>query len=194
MSWRKTSRSRSWRNCPTVRELLRTDVEAAYEGDPAAASLEEIIVAYPFIETIAIQRMSHVLYRKELPLIPRMMTEWAHSRTGIDHPSRCADRLLLFHRSRHGRGHWRDQRDRLVGEAVSGRVPGGPQFSKGRARPHRQRRQAAPGRGRPRHHLCQHDDPRRGHARRVRQHSGRQRFFAPQRASGFARLLRWKRS
>ncbi len=72
---------------PAVREILRTDVEAAYEGDPAAASFEEIIVAYPFIETVAIQRMAHVLYRKELPLIPRMMTEWAHSRTGIDiHP------------------------------------------------------------------------------------------------------------
>ena len=72
---------------PAVREILRTDVEAAYEGDPAAASFEEIIVAYPFIETVAIQRMAHVLYRKDLPLIPRMMTEWAHSRTGIDiHP------------------------------------------------------------------------------------------------------------
>ncbi len=72
---------------PAVREILRTDVEAAYEGDPAAASFEEIIVAYPFVETVAIQRMAHVLYRKELPLIPRMMTEWAHSRTGIDiHP------------------------------------------------------------------------------------------------------------
>ena len=72
---------------PAVREILRTDVEAAYQGDPAAASFEEIIVAYPFIETVAVQRMAHVLYRKELPLIPRMMTEWAHSRTGIDiHP------------------------------------------------------------------------------------------------------------
>ena len=72
---------------PTVRETLRTDVEAAYEGDPAAVSFEEIIVAYPYIETLAIQRMAHLLYRRDLPLIPRMMTEWAHSRTGIDiHP------------------------------------------------------------------------------------------------------------
>lgn len=72
---------------PRVRELLRTDVEAAYAGDPAAASSDEIIVAYPFLEAVAIQRSAHVLYTLGVPLIPRMMTEWAHSRTGIDiHP------------------------------------------------------------------------------------------------------------
>ncbi len=72
---------------PQVRELLRSDVEAALAGDPAAASSDEIIVAYPFIEAIAIQRTAHVLYALGVPLIPRMMTEWAHSRTGIDiHP------------------------------------------------------------------------------------------------------------
>ena len=72
---------------PAVRELLHTDVEAAYEGDPAASSLEEVIVAYPSIEAVAIQRLAHVLYKMDLPLIPRMMTEWAHARTGIDiHP------------------------------------------------------------------------------------------------------------
>ncbi len=72
---------------PEVRRLLRTDVEAAYEGDPAARSFDEIIVAYPCLEAIAIQRMAHLLYGMELPLLPRMMTEWAHSRTGIDiHP------------------------------------------------------------------------------------------------------------
>ena len=75
------------RQLPTVRRLLRTDVEAAYEGDPAARSFEEIILSYPCIEAIAIQRMAHVLYGEDLPLIPRMMTEWAHHKTGIDiHP------------------------------------------------------------------------------------------------------------
>jgi serine O-acetyltransferase len=70
-----------------VRELLRTDIEAAYEGDPAALFSEEIILSYPFIEAIAIQRLAHVLYLAGAPIIPRMMTEWAHSRTGIDiHP------------------------------------------------------------------------------------------------------------
>src|ERR1700745_3770109 len=70
-----------------VRELLQTDVEAAYEGDPASPSYNEIIVSYPCVEAIAIQRLAHILYRERLPLIPRIMTEWAHSRTGIDiHP------------------------------------------------------------------------------------------------------------
>lgn len=70
-----------------IRAVLQTDVEAAYEGDPAARTRDEIILAYPFIEAIAIQRVAHVLYREGIPLLPRMMTEWAHSRTGIDiHP------------------------------------------------------------------------------------------------------------
>jgi serine O-acetyltransferase len=72
---------------PAVRDLLQTDVEAAYEGDPASTSFDEIIVGYPSIEAVAIQRIGHALYREELPLIPRIMTEWAHGRTGIDiHP------------------------------------------------------------------------------------------------------------
>ena len=71
---------------PAVRRLLWTDIDAAYAGDPAARSYEEIILAYPALEAIAIYRMAHLLYDK-VPLIPRIMTEWAHSRTGIDiHP------------------------------------------------------------------------------------------------------------
>jgi len=71
---------------PAVRRLLWTDIDAAYEGDPASKSYEEIILAYPALEAIAIYRMAHLLYDK-VPLIPRIMTEWAHSRTGIDiHP------------------------------------------------------------------------------------------------------------
>jgi serine O-acetyltransferase len=72
---------------PRIRELLQTDTEAAYNGDPAALSREEVIVAYPFIEAIAVQRLAHELYLKNVALIPRIMTEWAHSRTGMDlHP------------------------------------------------------------------------------------------------------------
>src|SRR5262249_12067453 len=72
---------------PRVRELLQTDTEAAYRGDPAALSKEEVIVAYPFVEAIAVQRLAHELYLKNIPLIPRIMTEWAHARTGMDlHP------------------------------------------------------------------------------------------------------------
>jgi serine O-acetyltransferase len=72
---------------PHLRELLQTDSEAAFNGDPAALSKDEIIVAYPFIEAIAVQRLAHELYKLGVVLIPRIMTEWAHARTGIDiHP------------------------------------------------------------------------------------------------------------
>lgn len=72
---------------PCIREVLQTDVEAAFNGDPAAASKEEIIVSYPFIEAISVQRLAHELYRKNIALIPRIMGEWAHARTGMDlHP------------------------------------------------------------------------------------------------------------
>ena len=72
---------------PSLRALLQTDVEAAYEGDPAAKNFDEIILAYPCIEAIAIQRCAHCLYDLDVPLIPRIMTEYAHSLTGIDiHP------------------------------------------------------------------------------------------------------------
>jgi len=72
---------------PAVRALLKTDVESVLGGDPAARNVEEILLAYPGIEAIAVQRMAHELYLLGVPLLPRMMTEWAHSRTGIDiHP------------------------------------------------------------------------------------------------------------
>lgn len=72
---------------PRIRDLLQTDTEAAFQGDPAALSREEVIVAYPCIEAIAVQRLAHELYLQKIALIPRIMTEWAHCRTGMDlHP------------------------------------------------------------------------------------------------------------
>lgn len=72
---------------PDLRRAIRTDVEAAYKGDPAALSYEEIIVAYPCVLAISLQRFAHVLYTLRIPLLPRMITEFAHERTGIDiHP------------------------------------------------------------------------------------------------------------
>lgn len=72
---------------PAVRELLKHDVEAALAGDPSVRLQEEIILSFPFMEAVAIQRLAHRLYREGAPIIPRMMTEWAHARTGIDiHP------------------------------------------------------------------------------------------------------------
>ena len=74
-------------NLPGIREILQTDAEAAFNGDPAALSKEEIIVAYPFMEAVAVHRLAHELYKVGVPLIPRIMAEWAHSRTGMDlHP------------------------------------------------------------------------------------------------------------
>ena len=72
---------------PAVLELLITDIEAAFANDPAAIDREVIILAYPGIEALAIQRFAHRLYRLGVPLLPRMLTEVAHRRTGIDiHP------------------------------------------------------------------------------------------------------------
>jgi serine O-acetyltransferase len=72
---------------PDVRCLIQTDVEAAFQGDPAAANKEEVVLAYPGVEAVAVFRMAHVLHELGVAFLPRMMTEWAHGRTGIDlHP------------------------------------------------------------------------------------------------------------
>ena len=72
---------------PEIREVILLDVEAALSGDPAAKSSEEVILSYPGLEAIVIHRFAHELYKKEVPLIPRMMNEYIHRKTGIDiHP------------------------------------------------------------------------------------------------------------
>lgn len=70
-----------------VKRLVETDVEAAYEGDPAATSRMEVVMAYPGLYAVTIHRLAHELYRLKVPIIPRIMSELAHSKTGIDiHP------------------------------------------------------------------------------------------------------------
>jgi len=69
---------------PKIRKMLKGDVAAAYESDPAAKSFEEIVISYPGITAIATHRIAHELYLKEVPLVPRIMNECAHTRTGID--------------------------------------------------------------------------------------------------------------
>ncbi len=72
---------------PPIRGILKSDIRAGYEGDPASRSMEEIISCYPFVYAIAAHRIAHEIYRMEIPLIPRIMSEWAHRRTSIDiHP------------------------------------------------------------------------------------------------------------
>ncbi|MBR2191077.1 MAG: serine acetyltransferase, partial [Eubacterium sp.] len=69
---------------PSVREYVDTDVEAFIEGDPAAYNKNEIILSYPGLYAITVYRLAHVLQQLRVPLIPRIMTEYAHSKTGID--------------------------------------------------------------------------------------------------------------
>lgn len=72
---------------PEVRRVLATDVQAAYNGDPACRNLDEVIFCYPGLEAVTVYRLAHELHRLGVPFIPRMMTEWAHKETGIDiHP------------------------------------------------------------------------------------------------------------
>ncbi|SHI64230.1 serine O-acetyltransferase [Anaerovibrio lipolyticus DSM 3074] len=72
---------------PEIRQLLKKDIQAGYDGDPAATSFDEIIFSYPGFYAIMVNRIAHVLYKLEVPMIPRIMTEHAHSRTGVDiHP------------------------------------------------------------------------------------------------------------
>ena len=76
-----------FREIPQVRSLLQTDLQAAFDGDPAASGKEEVIFCYPGLFAITVYRLAHVLYTLGVPMIPRIMTEYAHSVTGIDiHP------------------------------------------------------------------------------------------------------------
>ena len=75
------------KSLPDIRKILITDIKAAKAGDPAATSLDEIVLSYPYIEAIATHRIAHELYKNGVPIIPRIMSERAHSKTGIDiHP------------------------------------------------------------------------------------------------------------
>ncbi|MDA3809449.1 MAG: serine acetyltransferase [Spirochaetaceae bacterium] len=87
---------------PELRELILLDVEAALNGDPAAKSSEEVILSYPGLEAIVIHRFAHELYKKDVPLIPRMMNEYIHRHTGIDiHPGASIGKCFFMD---HGTG------------------------------------------------------------------------------------------
>ena len=87
---------------PEIRSYVETDLQAAYDGDPAASSKAEVIIAYPGLYAITVNRLAHALYQLKVPLIPRIMTEYAHSRTGIDiHPGAQIGRYFFID---HGTG------------------------------------------------------------------------------------------
>lgn len=90
------------RAIPSIRAVLATDVQAALKGDPAASSEEEVILSYPGVQAIAVHRVANKLYQLQVPLIPRMMSELIHSRTGIDlHPGARIGRSFFID---HGTG------------------------------------------------------------------------------------------
>ena len=87
---------------PGILEILKTDIQAGYEGDPAAKNTDEIILTYPAFKAITIFRVAHKLYEMNIPLIPRIMTEYAHRLTGIDiHPGATIGRYFFID---HGTG------------------------------------------------------------------------------------------
>jgi len=84
---------------PEIRRTLATDVQAAYDGDPACKSLDEVIFCYPGLDAITVHRIAHELYLCQVPFIPRMMAEWSHKETGIDiHPgATIGDSFFIDH-------------------------------------------------------------------------------------------------
>lgn len=84
---------------PVIREILDTDIRAAYEGDPAAKSYEEILLSYPSIEAVSVYRIAHLFHGLGVPVLPRIMTEYAHTNTGIDiHPgAKIGNRFFIDH-------------------------------------------------------------------------------------------------
>lgn len=84
---------------PELRRRLALDAQAAMDGDPAVKTLDEVIFCYPGLEAVTVYRLAHALHMLEVPLIPRMMTEWAHSKTGIDiHPgAKIGDHFFIDH-------------------------------------------------------------------------------------------------
>lgn len=111
---------------PDIRAMVQTDLQAAYDGDPAATGMDEVIFSYPGLYAISVYRLAHELFRLGVPMIPRMMTEYAHSLTGIDiHPGATIGKYFFID---HGHGHRyrRDHHHRGQCEGLPGRDPGRP--------------------------------------------------------------------
>ena len=82
---------------PNVRTLLVEDVQAAYDGDPAALTFAEVLLAYPGLLAIAAHRLSHELYKLDVPIVPRIMSEWVHTQSGVDiHPGATIGRAFFI--------------------------------------------------------------------------------------------------
>ena len=168
---------------PSLRTVLQQDVEAAYVGDPAAKSCHEIIFCYPGLEAVTIYRLAHELLLLGVPLIPRMMTEFAHSKTGIDiHPgARIGPSFFIDHGTGVVIGETCD-----IGRHVKlyqGVTLGAPQFSTGCRRQHHPRHETSPHAFGRSSGLCQCHHPRRRHCHRPSCGGRIERVANPQRGS-----------
>jgi serine O-acetyltransferase len=102
IQWSRDVVEQVFARIPCVREQLSLDVRAAYQGDPAAKSIEEIVFSYPAIQAITVYRIAHELFLRDVPMVPRIMTEHAHSKTGIEiHPGARIGRSFFID---HGTG------------------------------------------------------------------------------------------
>jgi serine O-acetyltransferase len=95
----KATVNRFMERIPEVKRLVETDVAAAYDGDPAATSRMEVVMAYPGLYAVTVHRLAHELYKLKVPVLPRIMSELAHSKTGIDiHPgATIGERFFIDH-------------------------------------------------------------------------------------------------
>lgn len=97
--WSKNHVNQVLAQLPALRELLRGDVEAAYANDPSAESIEDVVFSYPFVFAVTAYRLAHILYNADIPMLPRILTEHAHAKTGIDiHPgAQIGQRFFIDH-------------------------------------------------------------------------------------------------
>ena len=148
------------RTLPKIREYLATDVQAAFNGDPAAFSTDEIIFCYPGMLAISVYRISHELYLLGVPLIPRIISEYAHSVTGIDiHPGADIGKYFFIdHGTGHGRRYRRNDRYRQERKDIPGRYARRSFYEKG---PAASWHEAPPDARRQRYHLLRNIGARR---------------------------------
>ena len=141
---------------PEVRRLLQTDLQAAYAGDPAARSLDEVILCYPAFTAISTYRLAHILYLEGVPLLPRVMTEYAHRLTGIDiHPGATIGESFFID---HGTGVDDHREERQALPACDARRQ---ELCRRGGRDAGQGHQTPPGHRRPCRRLFRRDDPGR---------------------------------
>ena len=173
---------------PEIRGLLIRDVQAAFDGDPAATNLDEVILAYPGVLAVSVYRIAHALYDLGVPMMARIMTEWAHSKTGADiHPgANIGAAFFIDHATGVVIGETTGHRRR--GQAVPGSDLGRALVSAGCERPDHSRQEASSHRGERLHALCECHGARRADGGRRRQRHRRIGVPDPQRAAALARI------